>query len=89
VTDGAQTCNGYANWLIVRNRFNDPTDTGVCTRSAFGASEATLVDELRTYPPSYQEGGVLNLSRQIQIALRVITREMDATTNVRADNARY
>lgn len=89
VTDGAQTCNGYANWLVIRNRFNDPTDTGVCTRNEFGASEATLVDELRTYPPTYQEGGVLNLSRQVQIALRVITREMDATTNVRADNARY
>jgi hypothetical protein len=74
VTDGWNDC-GYANYIVIRNRFTDPT-TGACGRDDFD-SEATV---------SLTAGGALNLSRQVQLFLRVITRELDSTTNVRPDN---
>jgi hypothetical protein len=42
---------------------------------------------LAIFPAAYQYGGVLNLSRQVQIVLRVICRELDPATNIRPDNA--
>lgn len=74
VKDGWNDC-GYANYIIIRNRFTDPT-TGACGRDTF-ASESNI---------TLTAGGVLNLSRQVQLFLRVITRELDPTTNVRPDN---
>ncbi len=87
--DGANDC-GYANWIIVRNKFQDPT-TGICTRQLFAGSptdETTLADQLSTYNATtgYQRGGILNLSRQVQLFLRVITREVDPASNLRPDN---
>ena len=66
---------GYANYIVIRNRFADPT-SGDCERDPFN-----LEDDV-----SLTTGGVLNLSRQVQLFLRVITRELDPTTNVRPDN---
>jgi hypothetical protein len=80
---------GYANWIIIRNRFTDPASTGACTLDYFtgsAVSEASLATELRDYPGAYQNGGMLNLSRQVQLVLRIITRELDSATNVRPDN---
>lgn len=74
VKDNWNDC-GYANYIVIRNRFTDPT-TGACGRDDFN-SEATV---------PLTGGGVLNLSRQVQLFLRVITRELDPTTNVRPDN---
>jgi hypothetical protein len=88
VQDGANDC-GYANLIVVRNRFKDPTASGDCGLDLFtGAvlTEEVLAQEFRDYPAAYQDGGVLNLSRQVQLVLRIITREMDSTTNVRPDN---
>ena len=87
--DSANDC-GYANWIVVRNRFQDPT-TGTCERYLFtGAevTEATLATELAAYNAvtGFQRGGVLNLSRQVQLFLRVITREVDPASNLRPDN---
>ena len=73
VTDGANTA-GYANWIIIRSRFADPTDG------------STSVLPFSGTPTEVMTGAVLNLNRQVQIYLRVITREYDLTTNVRADN---
>jgi hypothetical protein len=89
VQDSANSC-GYANWIVVRNRFQDPTD-GTCERQLFAASsgdETTLATELAAYNATtgYQRGGVLNLSRQVQLFLRVVTREVDPASNVRPDN---
>jgi hypothetical protein len=88
VQDGSNAC-GYANWIIVRNRFQDPT-TGTCDRYLFtgnGTAEETLAGELSAYSASgYQRGGILNLSRQVQLFLRVVTREVDPASNVRPDN---
>jgi hypothetical protein len=87
VQDSANSC-GYANWIIVRNRFQDPT-AGGCERYLFaGANESGLADQIAAYnaETGYQRGGVLNLSRQVQLFLRVITREVDPASNLRPDN---
>ena len=89
VTDGANDC-GYANWIIIRNRFTDPANTsaGVCERDYFAPADndAQLATELLYYPAQFQGGVVLNLSRQVQLVLRVITRDFDAASNLRPDN---
>lgn len=87
VTDGPNAC-GYANMLIVRNRFADPS-TGACGLNYFSGSaegDADLATAVAAFPEGYQKGGVLNLSRQVQLVLRVVTREMDSATNIRPDN---
>jgi hypothetical protein len=77
---------GYANWIVIRNRFTDPTG-GACTLDPFaGALEADFRAEVAAYPDIYQRGGAMNLSRQVQMVLRVITREFDIASNVRPDN---
>jgi hypothetical protein len=79
--------SGYANYIIVRNRFTDPAATGISVVDYFSGSlvdEEAMFSEFETYP--IQTGGVLNLSRQVQIVLRVVTRDMDHTTNTRPDN---
>jgi len=88
VVDGANAC-GYANYLIIRNRFLDPV-AGGCERYLFAGgavAEESLAAELAAYGSSgYQKGGVLNLSRQVQLFLRIITRDFDAASNTRPDN---
>ena len=81
---GGNDC-GYANWIILRNRFTDPT-AGDCSREYFaGAEEAE--DTFATSLDTTDIGGaILNLSRQVQLFLRVITREVDPGSNVRPDN---
>lgn len=84
LADGANDC-GYANWIIVRNRFSDPT-TGSCSRYLFtgnAGDEATFAAELAAWTNT---GGVLNLSRQVQLFLRIITRELDHASIIRPDN---
>lgn len=88
VIDGANGC-GYANTIIIQNRLTDPAADGTCAVDPFTGSapaEAVLATELASFPADLQKGGVLNLSRQVQLVLRVITREMDSTTNIRPDN---
>jgi hypothetical protein len=77
VSDGANTA-GYANWIIIQNRMSDPTAGGT-TVNTFAA-----LTGLATFP--INGAGFLNLSRQVQLFLRVITREYDLITNVRSDN---
>jgi hypothetical protein len=86
LTDGHNDC-GYANWIVIRNRHMNPAMTGTCNRDWFAANEAdeqSFASRLAAEPA--QCGGVLNLSRQVQIFLRVVTRDMDAATNIRPDN---
>jgi hypothetical protein len=84
VADGANDC-GYANCIIIRNRFSDPT-TGACSRYLFtgdAIDEATFSAELAAWTNT---GGALNLSRQVQLFLRIITRELDNSSVIRPDN---
>ena len=79
--------SGYANWIIIRNRFADPT-TGSTDINWFGTNNSSpptnFVNNVASTP--IITGGVLNLNRQVQIYLRAVTREYDLTTNVRSDN---
>jgi hypothetical protein len=77
VNDGANAA-GYANWIIIQNRMSDPTAGGTAVNT-FAA-----LTGLETFP--INGAGFLNLSRQVQLFLRVITREYDLITNVRSDN---
>lgn len=84
VSDGSNAA-GYANWLIIQNRVLDP-QLGSTTPDYFTGSstdEAQLAADLIHYP---QEGAILNLSRQVQLTVRIITREYDTGTNIRPDN---
>jgi hypothetical protein len=74
IVDGTNT-TGYANYIIIRNRFNDPK-TGSASRLPF-VSESTV---------TVTQGAALNLNRQVQLTLRVTVRELDSTTNLRPDN---
>jgi hypothetical protein len=81
-SDGANRL-GYANGIIIRNSFPDPTTGGVTLStwaSTLGAS-ATF-----TGNPSLTAGRLINMNHQVQIILRVITREMDAAAKLRPDN---
>ena len=89
VRDGANSV-GYANYIIIRSRFADPT-TGSTSRNYFGGgadstNEALIKDKLdnsTTTTPC----ALLNTNRQSHFVLRLITRDMDATSNLRPDNS--
>lgn len=77
---------GYANCIIIRNWYPDPT-TGSTTPNYFGgtgAAEATFRTAINGVVPS--AGRMINLNHQVQIILRVITREMDGGAKLRPDN---
>ena len=80
---------GYANAILVRGKFVDPTIAG-------GLLPATLGGIADTYAPgnlshfltntALVTGRLLNQSHQVQLAMRVITRELDSTGILRPDN---
>jgi hypothetical protein len=79
---------GYANAILVRGKFADPT-TGVFTPTSLGG----IADSYTSGKISYyltttplMTGRLINMSHQIQVALRVITRELDSTGILRPDN---
>ncbi len=79
---------GYANVIILRSRFADPT-TGSVVRSFFGGDatqESYLEERIRDQPSTAATAALINLSRQTHFVLRVITRDMDAASNIRPDN---
>lgn len=79
---------GYANYIIVDARYNDPT-TGVTTVGPFGGN-TTVANSFDTaisnVANKVSTGGVINLSHQTQVVFRVITRDMDAASRLRPDN---
>ena len=79
-TTGTNTA-GYANGIILRNEFNDPTTGSTSVKSWVSAIGAAVNAD-----PSLLTGRLLNLNKQIQIIMRVITRDMDATGKLRPDN---
>jgi len=84
VDDGPNEC-GYANYIVIRNQFADPTTNGTCTRKYFDTQ--TNETALQVFLATQTIGGaVLNLSRQVQFVMRIITRDLDPTSNLRPDN---
>ena len=91
VQDGRNNA-GYCNVIIVRNRFNDPkTGSVIRDDSYFGGSSgaettfANLLDNVND-EPNQTAAALINLSRQTHLVLRIITRDMDSTSNIRPDN---
>ena len=88
ITDG-QNAVGYANYVIIRNRFNDPTVGGVTTRQYFGGSlslDNALATRLGTQGSQATTAAFINMNHQVHVALRVVCREMDGASNLRPDN---
>jgi hypothetical protein len=81
-SDGANRL-GYANGIIIRNSFPDPT-TGAVTLSTWASTLGASASF--TGNPSVTAGRLINMNHQVQIILRVITREMDAAAKLRPDN---
>jgi len=92
---------GYCNVIIIRNRFDNPATTGGTTRnlgpSYFGGflseeedaktGSSSGLTYLLNQTATVQTGcALINTSRQTNFVLRIITRDMDATSNVRPDN---
>lgn len=81
---------GYANYVIIRSRFMDPT-TGSTSRNFFGGgSDRTNEDLIKlrlddNVPAS--PSAFINMNRQCHLVLRLITRDMDSTSNLRPDNS--
>ena len=79
---------GYANAILVRGKFADPT-TGVFAPVALGGiADSYTSGNLSHYlvNNSLTSGRLINLNHQVQIAMRVITRELDSTGILRPDN---
>lgn len=89
-TDGANAV-GYCNYIVVDTRYNDPT-TGLTTVLPFGGTTSASV-ALETAlansgsPVTFTGARLINLTKQTQLTFRVITRDMDSTTRIRANNA--
>ena len=80
---------GYANAIIVRSKFQDPAITGGLLPTVFGGiNDAYTSGNLSHYltNTAVSTGRLLNQSHQVQVALRVITRELDPTGVLRPDN---
>jgi hypothetical protein len=87
LTDGFNSV-GYSNYIIIRSRFNDPT-TGSTSRNFFGGSSTTegyISTQLASNALS-TNCALLNANRQSHFVLRIITREMDGSSNLRPDNS--
>lgn len=78
---------GFSNCIIIRNKFNNPS-TGLVTPAFWGgtSSKNTAFLTALAAAPRLSTGRLLNLSHQVQIIFRVITRDMDSSARIRPDN---
>lgn len=85
-TDGNNTV-GYANYIIIQSRFNDPT-TGSVLPTVFGGLSSSANDTFLSSlcGNKLTAGKFINLSHQTHLVFRVITRDLDSTSRLRPDN---
>lgn len=85
VTDTPNNVN-YCNFIVVQNRFNDPT-SGSTTVQPFGGT-ATINNNLETALRNLSLTGarLINVTKQTQLTFRIITRDMDSATRIRPNN---
>ena len=78
---------GYANCIIIKNKFQDPT-TGSIALVNWGGTSGTNTAFLNALiaNKNAQSGRFINLNHQVQYILRVITRDMDSAARLRPDN---
>lgn len=77
---------GYCNCIIIRNNYADPT-TGSTSVVNYGGT-STAADEFyfSLTNDGMATGRVINMNHQTQVVLRIITRDMDSASRLRADN---
>jgi hypothetical protein len=79
---------GYANYIILENRYYDPATGSTSIWPYGGVSTNAFADALwpNTDIPSTPAGRLINTSHQTQLVFRVITRDMDSASRLRPDN---
>lgn len=74
---------GYANFLVIQARYQDPT-TGSVLLNPF---EVNFGATLHAFGANLQSPvRLINLNKQLQLVFRIITREMDSLPQLRPDN---
>jgi hypothetical protein len=74
---------GYANFLIIQARYNDPT-TGSTELQPFGPDFGATLNAFGVNLQSPVR--LMNLNKQLSVVFRIITREMDALPQLRPSN---
>lgn len=74
---------GYANFIIIQARYQDPT-TGSVLLDSFGPDFGATLNAFGTSLQSPVR--LINLNKQINVVFRIITREMDSLPQLRPDN---
>lgn len=84
--DGNNTV-GYANYIIIQARFNDPS-TGSILPTVYGGLSSSANDTFLSSlcGNKLTAGKFINLSHQTHLVFRVITRDLDSTSRLRPDN---
>ena len=74
---------GYANFIVIQARYQDPT-TGSVLLDSFGPDFGATLNAFGANLQSPVR--LINLNKQINIVFRIITREMDSLPQLRPDN---
>lgn len=74
---------GYANFVILQGRYQDPT-TGSVLLQPFGTNFGATLNSFGAALQSPVR--MINLNKQLQLVFRIITREMDSVAQLRPDN---
>ena len=76
---------GYANFIIIQARYNDPT-TGSTGLLPFG-SAGSIASVLNNFGVALQSPcRLIDLNKQLNLVFRIITRDMDSLPQIRPDN---
>ena len=77
---------GYCNYMILRNNFQDPT-TGSVSLQNYGGNSTNNTALVNSLPGAAMlSGRAINMNHQTHFVLRVITRDMDSASRLRPDN---
>jgi len=74
---------GYANFIVIQARYNDPT-TGDVQLNPFGHNIGAALNAFGINLQSPMR--LMNLNKQLTVVFRIITREMDSLPQLRPDN---
>lgn len=84
---------GYCNVIVLRSRFDDPSNGNIGRNNSYfgirtdGTGEYNLATNLDNASNAVQTScALINLSHQVHLVLRIITRDYDSLANIRPDN---
>jgi len=85
-TDGPNNV-GYCNFIVVQAPYNDPTTGSVLVKPFGGSNAANVALETAIVGVNFVGARLINLTKQTQLTMRIITRDMDSATRIRPNNA--